>query len=103
MSNHFDALETRDPAQREAALLAALPNQVAHAKASARAFAKSLQSVDAASVNSRVALAKLPVIRKHELLEQQQALTRYRYLWRLLSYCLWQSDAPYLCKPRHHL
>ena len=74
MSNHFDALETRDPAQREAALLAALPNQVAHAKASARAFAKSLQSVDAASVNSRVALAKLPVIRKHELLEQQQAL-----------------------------
>ena len=74
MSNHFDALETRDPAQREAALLAALPNQVAHAKASARAFAQSLQSVDAASVNSRVALAKLPVIRKHELLEQQQAL-----------------------------
>jgi phenylacetate-CoA ligase len=74
MSNHFDALETRDPAKREAALLAALPNQVAHAKASARAFAQSLQSVDAASVNSRAALAKLPVIRKHELLEQQQAL-----------------------------
>lgn len=74
MSNHFDALETRDPAQREAALLAALPNQVAHAKACARAFAKSLQSADAASVNSRAALAKLPVIRKHELLEQQQAL-----------------------------
>jgi phenylacetate-CoA ligase len=74
MSNHFDALETRDPAKREAALLAALPNQVAYAKASARAFAQSLQSVDAASVNSRAALAKLPVIRKHELLEQQQAL-----------------------------
>ena len=74
MSNHFDALETRDPAKREAALLAALPNQVAHAKASARAFAQSLQSVDAASVNSRAALAMLPVIRKHELLEQQQAL-----------------------------
>ena len=74
MSTHFDALETRDPVQREAALLAALPNQVAHAKASARAFAQSLQSVDAASVNSRAALAKLPVIRKYELLEQQQAL-----------------------------
>jgi len=100
MSNHFDALETRDPAQREAAMLAALPNQVTHAKASARAFTKSLQSVDAASVNSRVALAKLPVIRKHELLEHQQAL---RGLWGLLSYCLWQGDAPYLCKSRHHL
>ena len=73
MSNHFDALETRDPAQREAALLAALPKQVAHAKANARAFTKSLQSADAASVNSRAALAKLPVIRKHELLEQQKA------------------------------
>ena len=73
MSIHFDALETRDPAQREAALLAALPKQVAHAKANAPAFAKSLQSVDAASVNSRAALARLPVIRKHELLEQQQA------------------------------
>ena len=73
MSIHFDALETRDPVQREAALLAALPKQVAHAKANAPAFAKSLQSVDAASVNSRAALAKLPVIRKHELLEQQQA------------------------------
>ncbi len=73
MSSHFDALETRDPFQREAALLAALPKQVAHAKASARAFAKSLQSVDATQVNSRAALAKLPVIRKHELLEQQKA------------------------------
>ncbi len=73
MSSHFDALETRDPFQREAALLAALPKQVAHAKASARAFAKSLQSVDAMQVNSRAALAKLPVIRKHELLEQQKA------------------------------
>ena len=73
MSIHFDALETRDPTQREAALLAALPKQVAHAKANAPAFAKSLQSVDAASVNSRAALSKLPVIRKHELLEQQQA------------------------------
>ena len=73
MSSHFDALETRDPLQREAALLAALPKQVAHAKASARAFAKSLQSVDAIQVNSRAALAKLPVIRKHELLEQQKA------------------------------
>jgi len=72
MSTHFDALETRDPAQRETALLSALPVQVAHAKSKAHAFAKSLLSVDIASVNSRVALAKLPVIRKHELLEQQQ-------------------------------
>jgi phenylacetate-CoA ligase len=46
---------------------------VAHAKSKARAFAKSLQSVEAAGITTRAALAKLPVIRKHELLEQQKA------------------------------
>ena len=32
MTSYYDALETRDPAQREAQLLAALPRQVAHAQ-----------------------------------------------------------------------
>jgi phenylacetate-CoA ligase len=36
-------------------------------------FAQSLAGIDAASVASRAALAHLPVIRKHELLERQQA------------------------------
>ena len=70
---HYDALETRSPHEREAALMAALPAQVAHAKAKAPAFAELLQSVDAASVTSRAALAQLPVIRKYELLERQKA------------------------------
>jgi phenylacetate-CoA ligase len=73
MSAHHDALETRSPAEREAALLAALPQQVAHAQKNSPAFAKSLAGVDAKSVNTRAALAKLPVIRKYELLAQQQA------------------------------
>jgi len=73
MSQHFDALETRAPDAREAALMAALPVQVAHAQAHAPAFAELLKSVDAASVNSRAALAQLPVIRKYELLERQKA------------------------------
>ena len=73
MSQHFDALETRAPQAREAALMAALPAQIAHAKAHAPAFAELLQDVDASSVNSRAALAKLPVIRKYELLERQKA------------------------------
>ena len=71
MKEFYDALETRDPAQREAGLLAALPAQVAHAQRASAAFAKRLAGVDAASVTSREALAKLPVIRKHELLELQ--------------------------------
>jgi phenylacetate-CoA ligase len=73
MSAHYDALETRSPAEREAALLAALPQQVAHAQKNSLAFAKSLAGVDAKTVNTRDALAKLPVIRKYELLAQQQA------------------------------
>jgi phenylacetate-CoA ligase len=73
MPQHFDALETRTPQDREAALMAALPAQVAHAKAHAPAFAELLKDVDAASVNNRVALARLPVIRKHELLDRQKS------------------------------
>lgn len=73
MKTHMDALETRDPAAREAALLAALPAQVAHAQKNAPAFADILRDVNAADITSRAALAKLPVIRKYELLEKQKA------------------------------
>ena len=69
----FDALEKRVPAQREEALLAELPRQIAHAKLSSAAFADLLKDVDPAAVTSRAALARLPVIRKSELQERQQA------------------------------
>ena len=72
MSKHYDALETRNPVEREAALMTALPAQVAHAQKNSPAFAKSLAGVNAASITTREALAKLPVIRKYELLAQQQ-------------------------------
>jgi phenylacetate-CoA ligase len=72
MTEHYDALETRDPAAREAALLAALPAQV-HAAQDVPAFAGKLAGVDAQAIHSRAALARLPVTRKHELLERQQA------------------------------
>ena len=72
-ADFYDALEARDPAVREARLMAALPAQIAQAQRHADAFAQTLASVDAASITSRAALATLPVIRKHELLERQQA------------------------------
>ena len=72
MSDYFDALETREGAARESALMAALPGQVAHAKKSSAALQQILESVDPASVSNRQALAGLPVTRKHELLERQQ-------------------------------
>ena len=73
MPQYFDTLETRDPELRERALLAALPRQIAHAKANAPAFARVLASVEPAAVASRAALAQIPVTRKSELLELQKA------------------------------
>ena len=73
MKTHMDALETRDPAARESALLAALPWQIAHAQKNAPAFAEILKDINAADITSRNALAKLPVIRKYKLLEKQKA------------------------------
>ncbi|MDO8776347.1 MAG: AMP-binding protein [Burkholderiaceae bacterium] len=73
MTEYFDLLETRDSGAREAALMAALPGQVAHAKKSSAAYRQILKDVNPAAVTSRQALASLPVIRKHELLAQQQA------------------------------
>ena len=72
-SLHMDALEIRHPAEREAALLAALPAQIAHARAASPAFSDILASIDPVTVTSRTALATLPVTRKHDLLARQQA------------------------------
>lgn len=71
MKIFYDVLETRAPAEREAALLVALPLQLAHAKLASPALAEILKDVNPAAVTSRAALAKLPVTRKHELLELQ--------------------------------
>lgn len=71
--DYFDELETRAPDAREAALMAALPAQIAHAKAAAPAYAKTLAEVDPAAVTDRAALARLPVTRKTDLMERQAA------------------------------
>jgi phenylacetate-CoA ligase len=74
MNDHYDAFEIQSPAAREAALMSALPGHIAHAQAKAAAFADILKGIDAASISSRAALAKLPVTRKTELHERQRAL-----------------------------
>ena len=73
MTTFFDALETRSPESRERDLMAALPMQIANAQKNTAAFAKLFNSVDADSITSRQALAKLPVTRKSELLDLQKA------------------------------
>ena len=71
-SPYFDALETRDPAAREAALLAALPGVLAAAKAHSPAYRELLARVRPEVVTSREALALLPLTRKSELIELQR-------------------------------
>lgn len=72
MLEHYDNLELRAAEEREAALMKALPAQVAHAQQASPAFAEILQGIDASNIRSRTDLAQLPVTRKYELLERQQ-------------------------------
>src|SRR5256712_7531197 len=71
---HFDRLETRSPRAREAALMAALPGHIAHAKRHAPGFARILKNVRPEKINSREALARLPVTRKSDLASLQKEL-----------------------------
>jgi phenylacetate-CoA ligase len=70
---HYDDLETRPAGEREKDLFARLPAQVAHAKANAPFYAQLLAAIDARAVDSRRALAALPVTRKSQLVERQRA------------------------------
>jgi phenylacetate-CoA ligase len=72
-SPFYDDLETRAPEAREGALMARLPGLLAHARAHAPGWARRLAGVDGAAVCSRKALAALPVLRKSDLKEIQQA------------------------------
>jgi phenylacetate-CoA ligase len=69
---YFDELETRDPELRERAQFDALAEQIAHAKLNAPALKEILKDIDPNDVRDRAALAKLPVIRKSELIERQK-------------------------------
>jgi phenylacetate-CoA ligase len=69
---YYDALERRDPAEREAALMAALPRVVAAAKERAPAYGERLSGVRPEDIADRGALAQLPVTHKSELIELQR-------------------------------
>jgi phenylacetate-CoA ligase len=71
MSDHFDSLETRDPAAREKDLFARLPAAIARAK-TAPGWAKQLAAIDPGTVTSRAALARLPLLRKSQLVGLQK-------------------------------
>ena len=72
MSDHFDALETRAPAERETTQFEALKQQLAHAKKHASAYTESLQNVDLDALNDTRAFAQLPITRKSDLIARQK-------------------------------
>ncbi|HVZ54870.1 MAG TPA: AMP-binding protein [Pseudolabrys sp.] len=71
MSDHYDSLETRPRVIRDSEEMAVLPKTVAHAM-QAPGWAKQLAGIKAHDVNSRAALAKLPVLRKGDLAALQK-------------------------------
>lgn len=66
MTDNYDALETRKPAEREAYLFSRLPEVLRQAMA-APAYAERLKGVDPAGITSRAALGRLPLLRKSDL------------------------------------
>lgn len=71
MAASFDDLERRSPEEREADLFRRLPEFLAAAADEASGLARLLAGVDLSSITSRAALARLPVLRKSELMEMQ--------------------------------
>jgi phenylacetate-CoA ligase len=68
---HYDSLETRDPDDRERDFFGRLPDLIALAL-TAPGWATQLAGVDPNAVTSRAALAKLPMLRKSELVTRQK-------------------------------
>ncbi|MCO5157628.1 MAG: AMP-binding protein [Aquamicrobium sp.] len=71
MTGFFDDLERRAPQEREADFFARLPAFLAAAVAETPGLEAWLDGVDLAGLTSRQALARLPVLRKAELMEMQ--------------------------------
>jgi phenylacetate-CoA ligase len=71
-TSFYDTLETRDPTEREASLMAALPGVIAAAKERAPAYRRIFGALRPEDVTDRRALAQLPVTRKSDLIELQR-------------------------------
>ena len=78
MAQEFlDTLETRPHDARAAAQLALLPNLLKRAMGDCPGWQQHLAGIDAGSINSREALAKVPLLRKSSLKDLQVARPPY--------------------------
>lgn len=77
MTEHYDTLETREPAQRQTELIAAVAAQVQHAKQHSPTYAEMLAEVAPQAITSAQAIAALPLTRKATLMQQQKSPTLF--------------------------
>ncbi|MGF7159368.1 phenylacetate-CoA ligase [Rhodoligotrophos appendicifer] len=73
MAEFYDALETRDPNQRERDLLGRLPAFIAAVMERAPGWKTHLAGIEPRTITSRAALSQLPLLRKSDLKSLQGA------------------------------
>lgn len=71
MNDYFDDLETRDPEARETDLFAGLAASLQEIAASCPGWGDHLAGTDLTAVKSRADLARVPIMRKEELMRRQ--------------------------------
>jgi phenylacetate-CoA ligase len=73
MSEYYDSLETRSPDERAQAQFEAIREQIAHVQNNTAAYAGILKDIDADEITDAASFSALPLTRKSELIELQQA------------------------------
>ncbi len=72
MSEYFDELETRDPAQRQQQQIQAVANQVSHAIQNTLAYKTLFADIDPKKIVDAESISQLPLTRKSDLIELQK-------------------------------
>jgi phenylacetate-CoA ligase len=73
MSEYFDELETRDPAQRQQQQIQAVANQVSHARQNTVAYKALFANIDPKTIIDAESISQLPLTRKSDLIELQKS------------------------------
>lgn len=73
MNSYFDKLETRAPGERDREIFGRLPDFLADVMKRIPAWKARFKDHDVTAINTREALATIPVLRKQELMDAQSA------------------------------
>ncbi len=73
MSEFYDSLETRSADERAQAQFESIRAQIEHVQSNTTAYSESLKDVDASEITDAASFSALPLTRKSDLIELQQA------------------------------